>query len=321
MTILTLTLNPAIDHVLWVDHFQLGQTIRALRETRTPSGKGIGSSLVIHELGGVTTAIGYTAGLAGDMLIALLDGAHIAHDLLPVAGETRIATLIVDQQSGQQSTVSAATLRVTESDLARLLEQLDSHAPSAWGIICAGSLPPGLPADAYATIMRHLNAAGLFTLLDTSGPALTAGISGLPHVLKINAEEARSLSADLALAVASPAETVASLTQLHRFRGVWARDALVVTLGQHGALAITPEGNYRVHPLSVPVVSTAGAGDALNAGLMLALSRGESWASALAWGTAAASSVVMNAGTAVCQRRQVAELYSQVTVEEITFHD
>ncbi len=96
MTILTLTLNPAIDHVLWVDHFQLGHTLRATNETRTPSGKGVGSSLVLHELGADTTAFGFAAGLTGSMLTALLDQAGIPHELLPASGETRIATLIVD---------------------------------------------------------------------------------------------------------------------------------------------------------------------------------------------------------------------------------
>ncbi|MBN8633744.1 MAG: hexose kinase [Anaerolineae bacterium] len=319
MTILTLTLNPAIDHVLWVDHFQLGHTLRATSETRTPSGKGVGSSLVLHELGADTTAFGFAAGLTGSMLTALLDQAGIPHELLPASGETRIATLIVDQHSGLQSTVSAATLHVDEPGFTHLLDRLATA--SAWGIICAGSVPPGLPADAYATILRRLHATNLVTLLDTSGAALSAGVTGLPHVLKINADEARSLDGDLALSVASALDVRAALDQLRRYLGRWAREAIVVTLGRDGALAVRPDGGYRVHPLNVPVVSTAGAGDALNAGLMLALSRGESWSAALAWGTAAASSVVMNAGTAVCQRRQVEELYRQVTVEEIIFHD
>jgi fructose-1-phosphate kinase PfkB-like protein len=99
--------------------------------------------------------------------------------------------------------------------------------------------------------------------------------------------------------------------------GEWASEAIVVTLGEHGALAATQEGTFRARPPSVPVANTAGAGDALDAGLMLARQRGQSWPDALALGTAAAASVLMNEGTAVCKREQVQELLSQVEVEKV----
>jgi 6-phosphofructokinase 2 len=100
--------------------------------------------------------------------------------------------------------------------------------------------------------------------------------------------------------------------------GQWASQAIVITLGSHGALAVTEAGHYAVHPPCVPVVNTAGAGDALDAGLMLARSRGEDWPAALALGTAAAASVVMNEGTAICRREQVEELLLRVRIDRLT---
>ena len=77
---------------------------------------------------------------------------------------------------------------------------------------------------------------------------------------------------------------------------------------------MTSEGCYHAQPPKVPVVNTAGAGDALSGGIMLARSRGADWPSALALGTAAAASVVMNEGTAICHKEQVEELLPQVCV-------
>jgi 6-phosphofructokinase 2 len=94
----------------------------------------------------------------------------------------------------------------------------------------------------------------------------------------------------------------------------WASDALIITLGERGVLTVTAEGWYDVRPPTVPVTNTAGAGDALSGGIMLARSRGADWQAALALGTAAAASVVMNEGTAICQREQVDALLSQVEV-------
>ena len=74
---------------------------------------------------------------------------------------------------------------------------------------------------------------------------------------------------------------------------------------------------YYAKPPSVPVVNTAGAGDALDGGIMLARSQGSDWPAALTLGTAAAASVVMHEGTAVCQRGQVELLKNQVRVQRI----
>jgi len=97
--------------------------------------------------------------------------------------------------------------------------------------------------------------------------------------------------------------------------GEWASDALSVTLGEQGALAVTPGAWYHAQPPQVPVVNTAGAGDALSGGFMLARSQGDDWPEALALGTAAAASVVMNEGTGICRRAQVEELVPRVRVE------
>jgi fructose-1-phosphate kinase PfkB-like protein len=51
---------------------------------------------------------------------------------------------------------------------------------------------------------------------------------------------------------------------------------------------------------------------------MLARSRGADWREALALGTAAAAAVVMNDGTAICQRAQVEALLPQVRCVRVT---
>lgn len=319
--ILTLTLNPTIDHVFFVSNFRLGEIVRAQRETRTPSGKGIGCSLVVRELGGETVALGFSAGLAGDMLSAMLSEIDLTHRFIQTEGETRIATVLVDAATNQQSTISAATLHAAPQHLADLLLILQEYTGRAKGIICAGSLPPGLPDDSYRIVVEYARSLGLRTMLDTSGRALEQGIRGLPHILKVNDDELRSLDPGLSLSLATPDAAQRSLVRLSRMLGVWASDAIIVTLGSKGSLAVTWKKGYVVQPPEVAVVNTTGAGDALSAGVMLSLSREECWKQALVWGTAAAASVVMNEGTAICRRSQVEDLLEQVTIQEIEVHD
>jgi 1-phosphofructokinase len=316
--ILTLTPNPTIDRVIFCRGFRLGAVVRAERETVTPSGKGVDASLVLHELGGDTVVLGFKAGLNGRLHEDLLDEWGIAHDMVSASGETRMATVLVDLAVNEQSTISAPTLQAQADSLDRLLGLVDRHSARSWGLICGGSLPPGLARDGYAHVIRRARERGLITLLDTSGDALKLGVRGLPHILKVNVEEFQALSGNAWLPEGSQVsgdDVSAWGGRLAGRLGEWASEAIVITLGDRGALATTAEGIYRVRPPEVAVVNTAGAGDALDAGIMLARSRGADWPAALALGTAAAASVVMNEGTAICRREQVGELLPQVRVE------
>jgi 1-phosphofructokinase family hexose kinase len=305
--------------VLFTEHFELGKTIRATHETRTPSGKGIGSSLVLQELDGDTVALGFNGGLAGKMLTAMLDAAEIQHHLVEVDGETRIGTLIVDSYTQQQSTVTAPTLVASSAHIATLLAAMTEYAGKTWGIICAGSLPMGVPIESYAAILDAAQKMGLVTLLDASGKALQEGIRGLPSILKVNENEMQSLKPHVTLSVTTPDTTRHSLLQLNELIGECASQAIIVTMGRDGTIAVTPHGGYYLPALEVDVVSTAGAGDAFSAGMMLSLSGGDTWKQALQWGTAAAASVVMNAGTAICKQEQVKSLLSDVVCQQINF--
>jgi 1-phosphofructokinase family hexose kinase len=316
--ILTLTPNPTVDRATFVRGFRLGTVVRAEREVVTPSGKGVDASLVIHELGGETLALGLNAGHTGRLLAGMLDAWGVGHDFCAAQGETRTATVLVDLAVDEQSTISTATLSATEEHLAQLLQKLDQYAGRAWGLVCGGSLPPGLPADSYARILRHARNLGLVTLLDTSGEALAQGVAGLPHVLKVNRHEVVALGADVQRVDASGREAPHALAGgLAGLFERWASEALIVTLGDQGSLAVTQEETYWARPPRVPVSNTAGAGDALAGGLMLARSRGECWPEALTLGTAAAASVVMNEGTAICRRAQVEQLSAEVSVQRV----
>jgi 1-phosphofructokinase len=173
-------------------------------------------------------------------------------------------------------------------------------------VVLAGSLPPGVPADFYATIARRLrsNADGTAApgiAIDSSGAPLAAALvgdaAGKPDLLKPNAEElaelaaaagftnvytADELEADPAKAAQAAAAVVAS--------GV---GAVLATLGSKGAVLVTADGAwFATHP-PIKAVSTVGAGDSSLAGYLLAATQGGSaqdcLRQAVAHGAAAAS--------------------------------
>lgn len=304
--ILTLTPNPTIDRVIFCRNFALDRVVRAEGEAITPCGKGVNASMALHELGGDTLVLGLRAGFTGSHHAYLLDEMGIKHELLPAEGETRTLVVLVDLAVGKQSSISASGLRARPEHLKQLAGRIEQHASGAWGLICGGSLPPGLPFDSHAHLLGHSRQMGLVTLLDSSGEPLRQGVTARPSILKINRHELADLDS------VAPADAHDLATELEQRLGTWASDAIIITLGAEGMVAATNEGVFWVKAIRVPVVNTAGAGDALSAGLMLARSRGEGWPTALALGTAAAASAVMSQGTGICRRDQVNELLDGV---------
>lgn len=315
--ILTVTANPTIDRVLFVRNFEMQDVVRAERESVSPSGKGIDVSIILHELGAKTLAISLNAGLSGEMLVALLARRGVPCQFIAAEGETRTAALITDMERGKQSTILAPTLRANAQHLHELAEQVSIHAAKSWGLVCAGSLPPGLPGDSWATLLRTGQDHGLVTLLDSSGTGLQQGIAATPHLLKVNARELGELAAAQGEQMPrwnAPDQFGPLATWLRDHLGDWAREALIITLGSQGALAVTADETLYAPAPSVPLVSAAGAGDAVAAGVMLARRRGQSWTDALRLGVSAAAAVVMNEGTAVCTAQEIETLLPQVNV-------
>jgi 1-phosphofructokinase family hexose kinase len=322
--ILTVTPNPTIDRVLFVRDFAMQDVVRADGEAVSPSGKAIDVAAILHLFGVDTLALGLNAGLSGVMLAALLDELGVAHDFVPANGYTRVAALITDRQACRQSTIIAHTLTADESHLEELLTRTEARWPGCWGLVCAGSLPPGMPPNAYARLLSRAKSKGVTTLLDSSGESLLQGAQARPDILKMNRSELSALFPQVADqwqtdkedddVLARARELVAALIDV---LGEGAAQAIVVTLGKRGVVAATPQGRWYAPALTVPYVSPAGAGDGMTSGIMLALYQGKPWREALAMGTAVAASVVANPSTCACEPVQVHALLPKVEVIEL----
>ena len=86
----------------------------------------------------------------------------------------------------------------------------------------------------------------------------------------------------------------------------------IMTFGGDGALAVLPDRAYRIPPLKINVVSAAGAGDAVLAGLAASIERGQPIEDGLRLGIAAASAVCLMPGTADCHKEDVEAFLPQI---------
>ena len=88
--IYTVTFSPAIDYVVDLTKFEIGEINRTVQEQAFPGGKGINVSLVLANLGKSSVATGFLGGFTGDFIKKELAKRQISSGFIEVNGTTRI---------------------------------------------------------------------------------------------------------------------------------------------------------------------------------------------------------------------------------------
>lgn len=184
--ILTVTLNAALDVTYEVGTLERGGSHRVQTVRERAGGKGINVARVAHALGCEVTATGLVGGLVGELIRDDLRRSGVVHDFVTVSGTSRRTLTVVETESGEATVLNEAGPQVGEEEWRAFLEHFTALAASASVVVLSGSLPPGVPPDAYAELVRR--APGQ-VVLDADGAALTEGIRGRPDVVKPNADE------------------------------------------------------------------------------------------------------------------------------------
>jgi 1-phosphofructokinase family hexose kinase len=310
--ILTVTPNTGLDHVLFLDRLRLGARNQALASAVCMGGKGTDVSLILARMGVSSVATGFAAGETGGRMERMLAEAGVRTAFLPVEGQTRVNTVLIERETGTHTTVCAEGLRVATAELEALrasVADLLSTRPSGTAAVAvfAGSLPEGAPADAYVPLIETARAAGALTILDTSGRYLAEALRAAPWAVKPNREELESLAGR---PIATPAEAIAAARAL-LVRGV---RRVVASLGAAGAVAVEGDAAWVAEPLPVTSVSPAGAGDGMVAAMSLGAAHGWDLPRTLREAVATATAVVVTPGTAECDVARLPDFRKRVVV-------
>ncbi|MCS6845270.1 MAG: 1-phosphofructokinase [Caldilineales bacterium] len=304
----TVTLNPAVDRELTVPELRLDTVLRATAWRVDYGGKGFNVARMLQALGTPAVALALAGGYSGRLLYDGLRSLGIAAEFIWTEGETRTNVSIVSQADGRHIKVNEPGPVLDPAVVEMVLGRVTELArPGDWWVL-AGSLPPGLPAETYARLIERIHEAGGRAVLDTSGPALAHGCRARPYLVKPNAEELQQLTG---LPVAT-ADEVVRAAQAVQAEGV---AHVVVSLGKAGAVALSGAGAWLARSPSIHQMNPVGAGDAMVAGLVWALNRGEDLGEALRWGVACGAAAASLPGTAMGDRGLVERLYREASVE------
>jgi ribokinase len=202
----------------------------------------------------------------GEMALSLYrdEGIDVAHVKQTVGALTGVGFIMVEAASGNNCIVidPGANELLTADDVSGCSAAFESTS------VVLTQLE--IPVAAAEAALRLGRAGGAITILNPAPVRpLPPSVLQRIDVLTPNQSEAKVLTGRSPDAVIEPEELARELIR----GGV---KQVVMTLGEKGALIVTPSSSLHVPAVPMSAVDTTGAGDAFNAGLATALASGAS---------------------------------------------
>ena len=287
--VMTITLNPALDHTVMLDKLTTGALNAVGRSSETPGGKGVNVARVISDLGGAVSAGGLLGKNQRRLFEDYLSSHGVALRQVCVEGSVRTNVKVVEQISGQVTELNLPGLCVRDEALEPVLDSILRQPEGTLVAVC-GSLPEGISLQAFADFLQAIKQAGFFLAVDTRGDALKTALEVGPDLIKPNLDELQELAGETltsfqALVLACTlGETV---------------EHVVLSMGEAGAWFIVGGECLHAQPDAITTVSTVGAGDSMLGGYLYGLSHRLPLHQIAELATACAMETVMQTGVGI----------------------
>ncbi|MBS1877755.1 MAG: hexose kinase [Acidobacteria bacterium] len=304
--ILTLTINPAVDRTVLVDHLVFEDRGYILSRSEAAGGRGINASRVLHSFGAKTAAILTSGGGTGEKMEELLRGDGFPVHVVKIRGESRTNLTISDKQ-GLTVKLNELGPSIDSGEIDALTAMVEARIRKATWLMICGSLPPGVPAHIYRDLIRLARKNDVKTLLDADGDALLHGIEGGPTVVTPNQPEAERLLNRALLTRNQFLEAVQRIKAM-------GPESVILSLGSRGVVATDGTEMIEALPPRIDALCPLGAGDALAAAFTWSMSRKRPFADAVRWGVAAGTASAAMPGMTFADLAKTKETYRHVTV-------
>lgn len=278
--IYTVTFNPALDYIVRVEQFNVGEVNRAAYSEIMAGGKGVNVSLVLKNLGHESTALGFAAGFTGEKLVRDLKDKGCRTDFIFLEqGMTRINVKIKGQEeteiNGEGPEITPMAIRAMMIKLERLRE--------GDILILSGSIPKTLPEDIYEKVIVRQQGKNVRIVVDATKNLLKETLEYHPFLIKPNHHELGEL---FGVTISNPEEALSYAEKLQQMGAV----NVLVSMAGEGAVLLDEYGNKHMSPAPEGrLVNSVGAGDSMVAGFIAGYLETKDYEQAFRMGIAAGS--------------------------------
>lgn len=263
--ITSITLNAAIDQIYRLDCLAVGGVNRISDMHQDAGGKGLNVAKVLTSLGAGVDAGGFLGGSNGEKIRRLVKEKGIPEQFIQIAGESRVCLTVMETSTGKGTELLEGGPVISEEEWKSMLDWLRVKSNQTKWFALSGSLPNGLPDDAYAQMIDIINANGAKVVLDTSGIALRYGIEAKPFAIKPNEQEFAGMVGEESLSMERMRKEGCRLVE----QGI---GHVCLTLGEKGALFCNRSGSFQAEAPRIDLKNPVGSGDAFIGGLLYGFS-------------------------------------------------
>ena len=299
--IYTITFNPALDYIVKMDEFNLGNVNRSNNEFVYAGGKGINVSIVLNNLGVKSKALGFIAGFTGEEIERRVREFGCDTEFIKLKeGMSRINVKI---KADVESEINGGGPDISSDALEELYKKLDTLTVGDI-LVLAGSIPKTMPTDVYERIMERLQEKDVKFIVDTTGESLLKVLKYNPFLIKPNHHELGEL---FGVKLNNKEEVIEYAKKL---KDMGAQNVIISMAGD-GAVLIDSNGGVTTSNVPKGVVkNSVGAGDSMVAGFIAGYLNSEKIEDGFKLGVATGSASAFSEGLAT--KDYVYELLEQV---------
>jgi tagatose 6-phosphate kinase len=302
---LAVCLNPALQRTLHFQGLEFDRVNRAKSVVVSTGGKGVNVARVASTLGADVLLMTLLGGTNGREVRGHLKKERIPFHAVPVRGNTRICSTLLDPGNGTQTELVEESEPVTREEVRRVERAFEKLLPRCRLIILSGTAPGGFPDTVYGKWIAMAWRRNIPAILDAPRKLAEHGLASKPWFFKPNWREMEEL---LDVRVRSESESREAMKTL---RSKGAQNVLVTQEGP-AALVMTDDGFFRIRSADLKVVNSIGSGDSIAAGIGAAFLRGKPLPEALRFGMACGSANVLTPLAGTVRRKDVRTLLKDV---------
>ena len=278
--IYTITVNPAIDYIIDVNKFNIGEINKAKNEKILSGGKGINVSIVLSNLGIPNVALGFIAGFTGKEIKRKVEEAGVKTDFIELKqGMSRINIKI---KSEYETAINSNGPEIRNEAFEKLFNKIEKLEQGDV-LVLAGNIQNNIQKDIYEKICKIVENKSIKIIADATGKLLVNVLKHHPFLIKPNKYELEEI---FGVKINSNEEIVEYASKLQQYGA----SNVMISMDANGAILLCE--NKEVFYIQAPkgkLVNSVGSGDSMVAGFLAEFLKSGNYEKSLKYAVASGS--------------------------------
>ncbi|MFC1511312.1 1-phosphofructokinase family hexose kinase [Candidatus Margulisiibacteriota bacterium] len=310
--IITVTLNPALDHILLLPELNLGKFTRAIETIRMPGGKGINVACSLAVLGEEVVATGFLGGQSCHGFEGTLRKIGVTTNFTYIDQEVRTDFFVMEQKKNRQSLIVEKGTSIELRYLNSFRANYERLLSSADLVEIGGSLPNGVTASFIKELVAAASKKKVKVALNLPEKILLEAMQGgKPYIVYPDLRETKRMFGE---DIYKPEGRRKMAAELHK-RGV---EIVILKYGNLNYVVSTKdecwEGEIELGASAVMI----GIRDAVLAGFIFKYQQSQSIGEALKYGLGAGRSTAKHKMNFPNSKKEVEEFLLMAKVRKVT---